>query len=197
MVGHRYRFEAGQYFGIVNLQSLLGDFRNYLRIAPLTFATRAMYMGRFGKDAESGVLTPFYIGNPYFIRGYEAVDFANESNDKVTINDLLGSRILVANAELRFPFTGPERLSAIRSRYFFSELNLFTDGGIAWGSAKSPATDGKGGLIPRESKFVMSTGVSMRINLFGYLVIEPYYAVPWQNGGFKNANFGLNFIPGW
>jgi hypothetical protein len=34
------------------------------------------------------------------------------------------------------------------------------------------------------------------VNLFGYLILEPYVAVPWQNGGFSNTNFGLNFIPG-
>ena len=44
---------------------------------------------------------------------------------------------------------------------------------------------------------VFSTGVSLRINLLGYLIIEPYYAFPLQNGGFKNGSFGLNFTPGW
>lgn len=198
LTGHRYRFEAGKYFGIANMQTLLGDVRNYLRATPVTFATRAMYVARYGRDAESGIIPPFYIGDPYFIRGYEALDFATEtSGEKVTINDLLGSRIFIANAELRFPFTGPERLSAIRSRFLFTELNLFTDGGMAWGSPESPTSDGKNTIIPRNSKFILSSGVSMRINLFGYLIIEPYYAVPWQNGGFRNGSFGLNFIPGW
>ncbi len=44
---------------------------------------------------------------------------------------------------------------------------------------------------------VVSTGASLRINLFGYLVLEPYYAFPLQNGGFRNGQFGLNFVPGW
>ena len=198
LTGHRYRFEAGQYFGIANLQSLLADFRKYFRAAPFTFATRNMYLARFGRDAESGIIPPFYIGNPYFIRGYEALDFATEgSGDEVTINDLLGSKIFITNAELRFPFSGPERLSAIRSRLFFTELNLFTDGGMAWGNPNSPTSDGKTNIIPRNSKFVLSSGISMRVNFFGYLIIEPYYAIPWQNGGFKNGSFGLNFIPGW
>jgi Tol biopolymer transport system component len=198
LIGHRFRLEGGQYFGVVNLQSLLGDYRKYFRLPPFTLATRNMYMGRFGKDAESGVLPPLYIGYPFFIRGYEATNFAEQSTgEEVTINDLIGSKIFVTNAELRFPFTGPERLSAIRSRFFLSELNLFTDGGIAWGSPGSPTSDPKNNLVPRDSKFILSSGISLRINLFGYVVIEPYYAVPWQNGGFGNANFGLNFMPGW
>ena len=196
LTGHRFRFEAGKYFGVANVETVMGDFRKYFRLAPFTIATRNMYVGRFGRDAESGILPPFYIGNPYYIRGYDAIDFATENSDKLNINDLLGSRVFITNAELRFPFSGPERLSAIRSRLFFSELNLFTDGGMAWGNPRSPG-DGKNVLQSRQSKFILSSGMSMRINLFGYLIIEPYYAIPWQNGGFKNANFGLNFIPGW
>jgi hypothetical protein len=197
LTGHRFRFEAGQYFGVANMQTALADYRKYFRAKPFTIAFRNMFVGRFGKDSESGVIPPFYIGDPYFIRGYQALDFATKASDnEVTINDLLGSRIYVANAELRFPFTGPERLSAIRSRIIFTELNLFTDGGIAWGKASTPSVNGTD-IVSRNSKFVLSSGVSMRLNFFGYLVIEPFYAVPWQNGGFKNANFGLNFIPGW
>jgi Tol biopolymer transport system component len=195
LTGHRFRFEAGKYFGIANLETVMGDFRKYFRMAPFTLATRNLFAGRFGKDAESGVLPPYYIGNPFFIRGYEALDFATGNTDELSINDLLGSRIFVTNTELRFPFTGPERLSAIRSRLFFSELNLFTDGGMAWGNPRSPG-DGKD-PEQRNSKFVLSSGISMRINFFGYLIIEPYYAIPWQNGGFKNGSFGLNFLPGW
>src|SRR5215204_3758096 len=43
----------------------------------------------------------------------------------------------------------------------------------------------------------LSSGISLRVNLFGYLILEPYYAIPWQNGGLKNASFGFNFTPGW
>jgi Tol biopolymer transport system component len=196
LTGHRYRFEAGKYFGVANLETVMGDYRKYFRIKPFTIATRNMYASRFGRDAESGVLPPYYIGYPYFIRGYDALNFATENTDEISINDLLGSRMFITNAELRFPFTGPERLSAIRSRLFFTELNLFTDGGMAWGNPRSPG-DGKNDVQQRNSKFILSSGVSMRINFFGYLIIEPYYAIPWQNGGFKNANFGVNFIPGW
>ena len=198
LTGHRYRFEAGQYFGVANMQTGLADYRKYFRAKPFTIAFRNMFVGRFGKEAESGVIPPFYIGDPYFIRGYQALDFATKSSEsELTVNDLLGSKIFITNAELRFPFTGPERLSAIRSRILFTELNLFTDGGIAWGSPSTPAGNGNGNIVARNSKFILSSGISLRLNFFGYLVIEPYYAVPWQNGGFSNANFGLNFISGW
>jgi len=27
--------------------------------------------------------------------------------------------------------------------------------------------------------------------------VFPYFAIPFQNGGWQNKNFGLNFVPGW
>ena len=200
LTGHRFRFQAGQYFGAINMSNLLGDYRKYFRLAPVTLATRNMYVGRFGEDAENGVLPPLYVGYSTLVRGYDANMFYGEENSPrsgVSINDLIGSQMYVGNVELRYPLTGPERLSGIKSRFLLSELNLFTDGGIAWGGYQGVATDDKGSRVVRDSKFVMSSGVSVRVNLFGYLIIEPFYAVPWQNGGFKNANFGLNFVPGW
>jgi Tol biopolymer transport system component len=198
LAGHRFRFEAGQYLGAVTLSNLTGDFRKYFRFAPLSLATRNMYVGRFGSDAGNGTLPPIYIGYPTLIRGYNAQKYANDENrlaNDVSINDLAGTQAYVGNVELRLPFTGPERLSVIKSGFLFSELNLFTDAGVAWGRYEGFGIQSKS-TSPRTSKLIMSSGVSLRVNLFGYLILEPYVAVPWQNGGFSNTNFGLNFIPG-
>jgi outer membrane protein assembly factor BamA len=157
-----------------------------------------MYVGRFGRDAENGVLPPLYLGYSTLVRGYDANVFNDSDPTKgVTINDLIGSQMYVGNVEVRYPLTGPERLSGIKSRFLLTELNLFTDGGVAWGGYQGLAMDDKGSRLVRESKLVLSSGISLRVNVFGYLILEPFYAVPWQNGGFKNANFGLNFVPGW
>lgn len=197
LIGSRYRLEAAQYLGVITLTNLTADYRKYFRFAPFTFATRNMYVGRFGRDAESGILPPLYIGYPFFVRGYDAIGYAeNTTRSDVSINDLVGSRMYVTNAELRLPFTGPERLSAIKSNFLFTELNLFTDGGVAWGNRNLLDEQDGTGRVERTSKFIMSSGVSLRVNLFGALIVEPYYAIPWRNGGFKNASFGLNFTPG-
>jgi hypothetical protein len=84
----------------------------------------------------------------------------------------------------------------IESKYFLIDFNLFLDGGLAWNKGDHPK------LKWEQSEFseripVYSSGISLRINLMGYLVIEPYYAVPFQNGGWKNKMFGVNFVPGW
>jgi hypothetical protein len=44
---------------------------------------------------------------------------------------------------------------------------------------------------------VFSAGVSFRVNVLGYLILKPYFAIPFQNGDWQNKNFGLNFVPGW
>ena len=199
LAGHRFRLEAGKYLGVVNMNSVTADYRKYFRMAPVTLATRNMFLGRYGEDAGSGLLPPLFIGYPSLVRGYDALEYADDagSSSRLTINDLIGSRMYVGNVELRFPFTGPERLSAIKSRFVLTELNLFTDGGIAWGSSSFLQPSAKEQPAQENSKFILSTGISLRLNLFGYLVIEPYYAIPWQNGGWSNKTFGVNILPGW
>jgi hypothetical protein len=197
--GSRYRLEFGQYTGIIHMSTLMGDYRKYFRFAPLTFATRNLFMGRYGRDAESGLLPPLFLGYPELVRGFNALEYAdNGATSHLSINDLIGSKIYVGNAELRYPLSGPERLSGIKSRFFLSELNLFTDAGVAWGNTGFVSgANPKDNTINRTSTFIMSTGISLRVNLFGYLVLEPYYAIPWQNGGWNNRTFGVNVIPGW
>jgi hypothetical protein len=43
----------------------------------------------------------------------------------------------------------------------------------------------------------MSAGVSLRVNVFGYFVLEPYYAIPFQRKDVNLGIFGLVFAPGW
>jgi hypothetical protein len=81
---------------------------------------------------------------------------------------------------------------------FFTELNLFADAGMAYDSTFPFIRESEEGwrLTP-EAQPVYSVGISGRINLFGQIVLEPYYAIPISAGGWQAANFGLNFWPGW
>ncbi len=104
----------------------------------------------------------------------------------------------MANAELRIPFTGPERLALIKSKWLFTDLNLFMDSGLAWNRGdKIGFTQNlmKGLTRNTDSRF------SVRVHLYGstssVFVLEPYYAFPLQNARFRNGVFGLNFTPGW
>ena len=97
------------------------------------------------------------------------------------------------------PLTGPERYALIKSKLLLTEASLFFDSGLAWNKDSKIILDfNPVSIMNYEERCpVFSTGVSLRINLLGYLIIEPYYAFPLQNGGFKNGSFGLNFTPGW
>jgi len=202
--GYRYRIEAEYNVGTYKFFDPTIDLRGYLRAAPVTFAARLYGYGRFG-NADG--LYPLYVGYPFLIRGYEAQTFYNSNNrpgNNFTIDQLSGSRIAVASFEVRLPFTGPEKLAQIKSSFLLTDLNLFFDAGLAWNSgdqvkfASQPdnlGTDAQGGPIQRVP--ALSTGISLRVNVLGAFVLEPYLAWPLNRDDVKKPVFGLGFTPGW
>lgn len=206
--GFRYRIEAEYNFGTYKFFAPTVDFRKYLRVAPVTFAARAYGYGRFG---NSNGLYPLYIGYPFLIRGYEAQTFYNgngKPSNGFTIDQLSGTRNAIANFEVRLPFTGPEKLSVVKSKFFFSELNFFFDAGLAWNSGNqikfqvAPdkiGTDTFGNSVynPNQRVPALSTGISLRVNVFGYFVLEPYLALPINRNDINKPVFGFGFTPGW
>jgi hypothetical protein len=202
--GYRYRLSAEQYFGTDNYTSFLADFRYYYWLKPLSFAVRGMGYTRFDQDVNS--VYPVYIANMGMVRGYYSpfynVDVAEQNG--IFFEQMLGSKIFLGNFEIRLPFTGIERLSLIKSKYLLSDLALFFDAGVAFdefehfseGELIVTGYDNNGLAITEYLKpaFVMSTGVALRINLMGAMIIEPYYAWPIQKE--SKPVFGINFIPG-
>lgn len=203
--GFRYRVGAEQYFGDYNFVAVNADARKYVRLKPITLAARALTNMRIGRDGEN--LYPMYVGFPYYIRGYDANSFYRSggmNSNSFNLSQLSGSKIAAANFEIRLPFTGPKNLAQIQSGFLFSDLNLFFDAGLAWDEDSIIKWDGKttGAIQPNgrplERVPVFSSGLSLRINLFGYMVIEPYYAIPFQRNDTKTKGvFGVNFAPGW
>lgn len=218
--GYRYRIGIEGNVGNFKFYSPTIDLRRYVRLKPVTFAGRIYGYGRFGNEGQQ--LYPLFIGYPYLIRGYEANSFYrnySRNTGNFTIDQLQGSRTAVINFEVRLPFTGPEKLSQIKSKFLFSELNLFFDAGLAWNAGdkitfkKEPAaneylTDASGnpvynrfGQLVYPSGFnrvpATSVGISLRVNIFGAFVLEPYLAVPFQRTDISKPVFGLNFAPGW
>lgn len=191
MAGYRFRIGAEQYFGDFNLANLTVDLRKYYFAKPVAFATRLMHYGRYGQDANN--FFPIFLGYPWYMRGYR-FDLAQDilNNNKRSIDELFGSKMLIGGFEVRLPFTGPEQLAVIPSKALFTELSVFIDGGMAWDTYTDP-TD----AYLRKFNFdpLFSAGVSWRFNLFGAMVLEPYYAWPLL----KNTRgvFGVNIVPGW
>ncbi len=215
--GYRYRVGVEQYFGDFGFSGYTIDGRRYKRLKPVTLAGRAYSYMRVGRDENR--LYPIFIGYPYLIRGYESASFYNNgqaAGGGLSINQLMGSRMAVLNLEMRLPFTGPERLAVIKSGLLFSDLNVFFDAGLSWSGGDriklsggisqigtEPIVDGEGNQVGTRPVYedvripVMSAGVSLRVNLFGALILEPYYAIPFQRSDVKFGTFGLNFAPGW
>src|SRR5690606_29398642 len=112
------------------------------------------------------------------------------------------------------------KLAAVKSDFLFSDLNLFFDAGLAWnGGNKIVGNLDKKPLVPQyyedgspvmdqnnqqvmgyDTNYrvpIFSAGVSLRVNLFGAMILEPYYAIPFVSSRTKFGTFGLNFMPGW
>ncbi|MBL7827772.1 MAG: hypothetical protein JNJ57_14170, partial [Saprospiraceae bacterium] len=195
--GHRYRIGVEQYFGDYDFTTLLVDARKYFYLKPITFAVRGLGYGRFGGNSDQ--VYPLYAGSSYFVRGYTRQVFDGDTTG--LIERIAGSKLGIANAEIRIPFTGPRALSLIKSNFLITDLNFFFDAGIAFYDKTSFQEEDPTPFDGREHyvhKPILSTGVSLRVNLFNYLVLEPYFAFPISAPeGQRQWVWGLNFIPGW
>ncbi len=200
--GGRYRFEVEGIMGTLNFATLLADYRRYFFKNPITLAFRFLHYGRYGPDSDNRRITPLFIGYPTLVRGYSSGSFdyneciasGGTGDDCPAINRLAGSRFLVMNAELRIPLLGTRRFGLIRFPFLPTEVSFFLDGGVAWTAQDPPVW--KWAIESSERIPVFSTGVSFRINLMGYIILEIYGARPFQRP-LKNWLWGLNLAPGW
>jgi outer membrane protein assembly factor BamA len=106
---------------------------------------------------------------------------------------LIGSRVGIASAEVRVPLFGVPEFGLLNFPFLPTELAAFVDAGVAWTSEESPtfAWDEPLARTP-----VVSAGLSTRVNLMGFAVLELYYAYPFQRPH-KGFHFGFNLAPGW
>jgi Tol biopolymer transport system component len=176
--GSRSRLEVSQTAGTLTYTGLLGDVRTYLMpFRPYTIALRGMYYGRYGANAEDLRLPTLYLGYPGLVRGYDSGSFeAGECGIQAdgscpTFDRLLGSRLAIFNAELRFPLWG-----AFGGNNFYGplpiEMAFFADSGVAWGQNGSTLYGGT------NKEPVTSVGAALRANIFGFAVAEIDYVRP-------------------
>ncbi len=206
VAGGRYRFQVSPLYGTDKFVSVMADYRRYFYFKPLTLAVRGLHVGNYGAPEDTWYGRE-YLGSTYypgFVRGYSFNSF--DGSECTTIpglqgqsscgemDRLVGSRIALASAEFRVPLLGTEQLGLINFPYLPTELSLFTDAGLAWTSSQKPVL--KWDTDTAERVPVVSAGVSTRINLFGYMVFEIFYAYPFQRPD-KGAHFGFQLSPGW
>ena len=199
VAGQRYRFQAGVEGGSLTFSTMLADYRRYFHIArPFSFAGRIMHFGRYGADAESGLSQPLYIGYPEFVRGYNINSFSaaecgtsfDQTGRCPVIDELVGSRIAVANAELRLELLGPLGVIPHTRSVPPVEIGPFYDAGVAWGKLQSPSFAGG------DRKTVSSLGGFLRANLLGFAVVQVSYARP-HNRPLRDHVWEFTFLPGW
>ncbi len=214
--GGRWRLQVTPRVGPDSYVQALADLRRYVYAKPFTFAFQGLHIGNYGAEPSFRDRFGFgdeYLGYPYgqgFVRGYNLRDIDTQAEcpsspqdlnqpGAVTacpeIDRLLGTRIATVRAEVRLPLFGPERLSVIPFRFLPTELALFADAGIAWTQDNPPVldfdTNSEATNIP-----VTSAGVAARFNVLGRVILEGYYAIPFQRPE-RSGEWGLRISPGW
>jgi hypothetical protein len=208
--GGRWRLEMQQTWGTANYTTFIADWRRYFSPTKnLTIGMRGLHYGRYGLSSEEsnkdgfGMLQPLFLGYETLVRGYDYYSFttdecqtsdANAFSSCPAFDRLWGQRIGVATLELRVPFIGVQQFGLINFPFLPTELVAFADAGAAW-DADSPETwtfsRTSGARVP-----VFSTGLSARFNILGVMVLECYYAYPFQRPA-KGWHWGFSLAPAW
>lgn len=202
--GGRYRFQVSPQIGTESFVSALADYRRYLFFRPFTFAFRGLHIGNYGAKAND-IFARQYLGYSYypgFVRGYsfrslEPEECAQTADGSCPEYERLrGTHLALASVELRVPLFGTEQFGLLNFPYLPTELALFTDAGTAWSGSDLPVL--KFSTDPNETERVpvVSSGITARFNILGYIILETFYAYPFQRPE-KGAHFGFVLSPGW
>ena len=210
--GGRYRLEVEQTVGTVDFTTIIADWRRYFAPSQnLTIGVRGLHYGRYGLTArenevdEFGLLNPLFLGFETFVRGYAFESFegqecalsaieAGVTSGCPAFDRLRGQQLAVSSVELRVPFIGVERYGIINFPFLPTELVAFADAGLAWDENNQPVLEWSRSSAERVPVF--STGVSARMNILGFMILEAYYAYPWQRPD-KGWHWGFQIAPGW
>jgi len=198
VMGRRMRFQASHSVGKINFSDFLADYRRYDPIIfnTLTFATRFLSSISVGPDEG---FFPKYIGRPDFVRGYDRANFnfydcTSIIGAQAQCNNaqLAGSRVAVANAELRFPII---RRFDVGSAFGLPPVDglIFYDAGLAWSRGQTPhlgrAPENNDPTINRYP--LTSWGAGLRVNLFNLAILRWDYARPLSMDRKPNWTFSL------
>src|SRR5437660_1696600 len=208
--GSRSRFELEPTFGTWQFNGVSADWRRYFFARPFTLAVRGLFFGRFGRDAD---LFPQFLGSTELLRGYTAGSILN--NDCLnpntssggltgcsTLDQLIGSKIAVFNAELRFPLTRSLVLGFLPIGLPPIEGALFYDMGLAWYGTSCNGTIGscvvwnRGSQDPEVYRApVRSWGGSIRMNFLGFVVLRFDITKPLNRPDHPNAYWTVSLGP--
>ncbi|NOT09984.1 MAG: BamA/TamA family outer membrane protein [Gemmatimonadales bacterium] len=189
-MGRRSRIEISPRVGGWRFTTINADYRRYDRLGGFfTFATRFQYYGQHGRDEQR---FRFFAGRTDFVRGYTSGSFGKHEcantadNNTLTgcerLDQLVGTRVALATAELRFPFFGPGGF--LPNAFIPIEALVFYDAGVAWEKGlkvKLRRESGDDFVTTRAP--LTSFGVGFRANVFNFLILRADYAFPQQRPG--------------
>jgi outer membrane protein assembly factor BamA len=190
--GRRYRLEFAQTLGDWRFSQVTADYRRYDGIVgPIVLATRVLYFGRIGRDAEQFRV---FAGSTDLIRGNTSGSYrrneclnANDANTQTgcaALDRLVGTQVGVGSVELRFPIINPSM--GLPAAIPPIEAALFYDIGLVWDEQSTLKwTRGPGDDPLRVRAPLQTLGVSVRTNLFGFAVARLDYSIPQERRGVK------------
>jgi Tol biopolymer transport system component len=155
LLGSRYRFEIAPAIGDLSYTRLVADYRKYVMpVRPYSVAAR------YGPDGDDPRLLSSFLGSNYFVRGHRMdLRYCPPDPTRVCGDELLGSRLLVSNVEIRFPIWGMFSRQLDYGR-LPADAFLFADGGLVW-SGSYEAVQGK------SAHGISSIGGGIRLNAGG------------------------------
>jgi Tol biopolymer transport system component len=200
--GRRYRLQITPVMGGLNWVEYLADYRRYDAIFfnYLTVATRAYASVSIGPDETQFMK---YIARPDFVRGYDrnnllflSCPLVGASSVNCSAVQLLGSRVAVANAELRFPLIRRVELGLLPVALPPLEGLFFYDVGMAWSSDKAVYLGRPAGYDPNKQRYPLrSYGFGLRLNFFNYAILRWDYAVPLDQVGGRRGFWTWSLWP--
>jgi Tol biopolymer transport system component len=192
IAGRRYRVQVQPVFGGLRWTEFSADYRRYVPLLFnfLTFAWRAQTSIGMGPDE---IVFPKYLGRADYVRGYDREQYSAQfcggifsDQSACSVTELLGSRFLLGNAELRFPLVRRVDLGVIPISLPPVDGLFFFDAGVAWTKGQSISLSRPADYDQDIQRYLLrSYGMGVRMNLFGYALLRADYAIPLDRGSRK------------
>ena len=199
VIGRRYRFQVSPSIGNLKWVEGLVDYRRYDPIIfnTITIATRLLSSVSVGRDEDTFLK---YIGRPEYVRGYDKANFSGYEctsyiggGASCQTEQLVGSRVAVFNAEVRFPLIRRFDIGTLPIGLPPIEALVFYDAGLAWSQGQTVSLTKPGDYDFTLQRYPLrSYGVGLRVNLFNIAILKWDYAKPLDQPGRKpNWTFSL------
>jgi len=189
IAGRRYRLQVQPVVGGLRWTEFSADYRRYVPLLFnfLTLAWRAQTSIGVGPDET---VFPKYLGRADYVRGYDREQYAAQfcggifsDQSACSVTELLGSRFMLGNAELRFPLIRRFDLGVIPISLPPVDGLFFFDAGVAWQRGQSISLSRPENYDQDINRYLLrSYGMGVRMNLFGYALLRADYAIPLDRG---------------